>query len=367
MTKEQLNNISFDGCDVKSFEDSIRTNSLLYANYSRFSPDWKQKIVDFISGRKSLPIMYDATFKFVFNPETHRERLADLVSSIIGESIEILEILPNESPYIEGKILVVMDILVRLSDGSIANVEIQKNPYDFAGQRIACYTSDLILRQYSKLKSDLGSSFKYSDMNKIYTIVLYEKTDANFHKYSNQYLHKGKPQFDNDLKLDFIQEYYLIALDIFEKNSYDLINNHYDISDFVNNRLNGWLLFLITDKTEQIDKAIELFPWLKDIYAEIAYYRTNIGGVIDMYSQMIAELDYNSIKYIVDEQKSEIEQQKAQLEEKDNIIAEQGTLLAEKSILLTEKSILLTEKDNHILELSDRIKQLEALIDLYQV
>ncbi len=41
-----------------------------------------------------------------------------------------------------------MDIVVELEDGSIANVEAQKIGYAFPGQRSACYSADLLLRQY---------------------------------------------------------------------------------------------------------------------------------------------------------------------------------------------------------------------------
>ncbi len=44
--------------------------------------------------------------------------------------------------------LLITDIVVELEDGSIANVEMQKIGYLFPGQRCACYSADLLLRQY---------------------------------------------------------------------------------------------------------------------------------------------------------------------------------------------------------------------------
>lgn len=46
---------------------------------------------------------------------------------------------------------------MRMSDGSIANIEIQKVPYDFPAERISCYSADLVLRQYKMLT---GSKMK---------------------------------------------------------------------------------------------------------------------------------------------------------------------------------------------------------------
>ncbi len=47
-----------------------------------------------------------------------------------------------------------MDIVVELSTGSIANVQVQKLGHAFPGQRCACYSADLLLRQYKRVKSE---------------------------------------------------------------------------------------------------------------------------------------------------------------------------------------------------------------------
>jgi hypothetical protein len=47
---------------------------------------------------------------------------------------------------------VIMDMVVRLDDGSITNIEIKKVPYDFPAARITCYSADLVLRQFRMLQ-----------------------------------------------------------------------------------------------------------------------------------------------------------------------------------------------------------------------
>ena len=64
-----------------------------------------------------------------------------------------------------------MDILVQLEDGSLANVEVQKIPYMFPAERMSCYSSDLVLRQYSRVKGEKGKAFTYKDMRPVYTIM----------------------------------------------------------------------------------------------------------------------------------------------------------------------------------------------------
>ena len=46
-----------------------------------------------------------------------------------------------------------MDMIVRLSDGSIANIEVQKIAALFPGERLSCYSADAIMRQYHRLSS----------------------------------------------------------------------------------------------------------------------------------------------------------------------------------------------------------------------
>ena len=339
--KNEKMNIYYTNYSSDTFNTLIKSDTSLHYSYSRFPDEWKRKLEDFMTGKKTLPMLYDATFKFIFDPSKNKERLADLISSIIGEEVEIVEVIPNESFFIEGKTLIIMDILVRLADGSIADVEIQKNPYDFSGERLACYTSDLILRQYSRLKSKHGKDFKYKDMRKVYSIVIYERTNEQFHEYPEVFLHSGKPYFKYELGMDLIQEYHIIALDIFKEFTYHKI--YEDAENKKNDRLVGWLAFLVTESMDEAKKLVKIYPWLEEIYHEIAYYRNNIGGVIDMYSQMIAELDYNSINFIVDEQKAQIEAQKKLLDEKDAQLDEKDAQLDEKDAQLDELRKIIEE------------------------
>lgn len=85
-----------------------------------------------------------------------------------------------------------MDIVVELEDGSIANVEVQKIGYVFPGQRSACYSADLLLRQYKRLKGEKGKKFSYRDIKKVYTIVFFERSTKEFHKHKDLYCHRMK-------------------------------------------------------------------------------------------------------------------------------------------------------------------------------
>ena len=88
--------------------------------------------------------------------------------------------------------------------------------YSFPGQRCACYSSDLLLRQYKRIRLELGKSFTYKEIQKVYTIVLFEKSSAAFHKFSDEiYIHHFEQKSDTGMEMDLLQEYTFICLDIF--------------------------------------------------------------------------------------------------------------------------------------------------------
>ena len=95
--------------------------------------------------------------------------------------------MPNESAQIAAESsLLIMDIVVQFEDGSIANVEVQKIGYLFPGQRSACYSSDLLLRQYKRVRVELGQGFTYRKIQKVYYIVLFEKSYSEFSFFSKE-------------------------------------------------------------------------------------------------------------------------------------------------------------------------------------
>lgn len=60
----------------------------------------------------------------------HQERLSELLSLLIGEEVRVKQELPKESKRLSAEAsLIIMDIIVELEDGSLANVEIQKVGY----------------------------------------------------------------------------------------------------------------------------------------------------------------------------------------------------------------------------------------------
>lgn len=147
--------------------------------------NWKQKqqeeFLDFVTGAKGVKVLYDSFFKEIMNPETVPERLEHFLSLVLKEEVRIKCVLPTDNSRIaDESSLLIMDILIELEDGSLANLEAQKVGYKFPGQRGACYLADLLLRQYKRVRTEKGDAFSYEDIKKVYTLILYEKAARNF-------------------------------------------------------------------------------------------------------------------------------------------------------------------------------------------
>ncbi len=282
----------------------LEASPLLYGNYHSLSSEWQQRFLDFCQGKKSLPLTYDPFFKRIFHPDIHPDRLSRLISSILGISVKVLHLLPNEDSIIEGGTLLIMDLLGELEDGSLIDVEIQKQGYAFLAERISCYSSDLVMRQYARVKGIRGKAFTYRDIKKVYVIVFFEKSTKVFHQIPDACLHYRKTVFDTGLGLELLQEYCLIALDVFRKLPYPKVRDEQS----------AWLSLLTTENPEDAKELISEYPWLREIYEETAMLRQKPEEVLGMFSEALKILDQNTVKYMIEELQKEIE-------EKDAVIA----------------------------------------------
>ena len=358
--------------NVNDLEEAMKQRHL-YADYALLDETWKKRFDDYMTGKKTMPLTYDPFFKCMFHPDRHPDWLSHLLSAIIGEPVTVESVLPSENTAISIDSLLIMDIVVRLSDGSLANVEIQKIPYMFTAERISCYSSDLLMREYSRLKKD--RNFKYSDMKKVYTIVLYEKTEGDFKDPMLQgaYIHHGKTRFDTNLKLNLLQEYFLIALDVFGQNGYtdgknsdaletELIATHSNIpeaglatNNLSTDSLDGWLSILTAETMADVECVIRRYPWSEPIFREMSAYVNNPEEVILMFSEALKIADRNTVKYMIEEL-----QDKATHEAELRKQTEENLKLAEKNQRQTEAELQLSRENEQ--KLQEKIAELQSLL-----
>lgn len=117
----------------------ILESSSAYEQYLNLTGDLQREVFDFVKGDRGLKITYDPFFKHIFDPVLHGDRLSCLLSVIIGQKVTVKQVLPSQSKRMAAEAsLIIMDIVVELESGALANVEIQKVGYHFPGQRSAC-------------------------------------------------------------------------------------------------------------------------------------------------------------------------------------------------------------------------------------
>ncbi len=288
----------------------LTRNPRLNTDYQRLTVDLKNRLVDFLSGTKTLPLTYDPFFKKMFNPDVHPERLEGFISTIIGRKVRIKGVLSQEESLLQGTSLLIMDMIVELEDGSVANVEIQKISYLFPGQRMSCYSADLLLRQYARVKGQKGAGFTYNDLKKVYTIIIFENSPAELKKdyLKDSYVHFGSTRFDSGIAIDLLQDYYLISLDVFAKSYYS--KEKKQIND-----LNGWLALLSTDRVDRLDELVSDYPQMESICRDMASYLDQPEEVIGMFSDALRILDENTVHYMMDEMQKQIDENTRQLDE----------------------------------------------------
>ena len=178
---------------------SIHVSNHLRATFEGWTPEQQEEFLDICTGVKGVKILYDAFFKEIMNPEYTPDRLSSFLSLVLRQKVEILEVLPNDSTRLGSESsLLITDIVVELEDHSIANVEVQKLGYYFPGQRSACYSADLLLRQYKRArdrKKQDGLRFSYRDIQNVYTIILFEQSPNEFHTEELQILDENTVQY----------------------------------------------------------------------------------------------------------------------------------------------------------------------------
>lgn len=334
--------------------------------YLKNNAEWIGRYEDFLKGKRSLPLLYDPFFKKIFNPVEREDRLSELVSCLLGQKVTVLEVFPNEDSQFLG-VMIIMDMVVMMTDGSIANIEIQKISYDFPAERISCYSADLVLRQYKmitgknqeiKQEASMHGSSKpsYKDMRKVHTIILFEDSNKSLISDMDKalYFHVGKTRFNTGVKIELLQDFVLVSLDTFRKYRYsdiregrtEITDYDYDSSQYndelVSEKMKRdrlkFLSLFVAETPQEIDRLIEIFPDLESVRQDINEYLERPGEVLSMFSEALRILDRNTAELMVDRMKDEMETLKAQNEELKLSSEEKDAEIARLKKLLEEQN-----------------------------
>ena len=330
---------------------SKTTSPDTFHNFNIMEESYRQKLLQFLRGKRGLSITYDTVFKYVMMPGGTTDRLEQFLTAILGEAVQIKQILPREgSQLADTSSFIIADIIVSTRDGSIMNVEIQKIGYNFPGERASCYTADMIMRQYNYLKSR-NQNFTYRDMKPVYLIVFMEHSPALF-KTTDQYIHKKCSYFNTDIKLNLLENIIFISLDTF----HDLVQN-------INTTQDAWLEFLTEDNPEKIVRFVNQFPEFLPCYQDLISFRKKPEELIHMFSDALRELDKNTERYMVEELNKEVadlkEEATALKEETTSLKEETTSLKKQTATLKNETTMLKKELDKRANELNQQAENLQ--------
>lgn len=140
--------------------------------------------------------------------------------------------------------------------------------------------------------------------------------------------------------MELLQEYYLIALDVFRNFPYPKDKNEQT----------AWLSLLVTEDLKEAETLINRYPWLREIYEEIAMLRQKPEEVLGMFSEALRILDQNTVKYMIEELQKQLEDEKI---EKAATIKEKEAAIKAKD---AEKAAAIKAKDAEIAELKKRLE-----------
>ena len=133
---------------------------------------------------------------------------------------------------------------------------------------------------------------------------------------------------------------FFISLDIFLKK-----HQNGDIST----ELDAWLTFLSTEEPDEIMRLCDAFLFFRDIYRHIYEICQNTEDVMGIFSEALAELDRNTVDYMIDKLKRSNEQLQVENEQ----------LQVENERLQGEKERLQAEME----QLQDQITQRQEELD----
>ena len=338
----------------------IYTNPRMQQLFESWTVLQQKEFLDFCSGARGIKVLYDSFFKEVMNPEYDPARLESFLTALLNRKVRIKEVLPNDSTRLSDESsLLITDIIVELEDGTLANIEVQKIGYAFPGARCACYSSDMLLRQYKRVRQRSidpvtgRDTFSYRNISKVYLIVLYEKSPDELKKCPDHWIHRSKVSFDSGLSMDLLQDYIFISLDIFRSKMHN---------KKVTTLLEAWMIFLSIDDPDEIIRLITSFPQFKPMYETLYQMCRNVENIMGFFSEELREMDRNTVRYMIDELQKEVDVQNATIAENTAVIAEMNAAIAEKESLIAEKDSALAEKDSALAEKDSALAEKDSAL-----
>ncbi len=155
------------------------------------------------------------------------------------------------------------------------------------------------------------------DIKSVYNIVLFESSPEEFHEFPNVYIHRSEQKCDTGIKIELLQKYVFIPIDIFKKTQHN---------KNITGKLNAWLMFFSAEEPEEIVKLIQAYPQFKPMYEEV--YEMCRNTVQLMIDEMQEDLEQKKVELEkqnkeLEKRNKEVEKQKAEIEQQKNVAERQ--------------------------------------------
>lgn len=327
--------------DTITLRERIKKDQEFHKKWKQLTPGAQQELLEIEAGIRVPNFLNDAIFKKIFDPDEYSERLSRFISAILGKKVRVLHSLKNEgrphSVYSKG---IILDLVVQFEDGSIGNVEIQRYDIDFPSKRAACYSADLVTRQYAVRKDEKKSETDYDQIQPVYTIIIFEKSPASF-KVSDQYHHHFEQHSNTGVELELLQYYEYICLDAFKKEK-----------PHVAGELEKWLHFLTISDMETMRRFLHEEPSFQDVYHCAIMMTRDRKELMEIMSDFFEKEDIVASLNRTNE--SRIKRLEKELEKKNWELLE---LENTKNSELTAKDSQLREQEMLIKELKRQLKK----------
>ena len=304
-TRMRLNKELCPGFDTREDVAAyLKSNDELWQKFNRLPVEFRENFIGYCLGEHGWAVTNDPVFKKIFDPEAHKERVESLLSALLQKPVKIADRLPLEGErLVEKGSYIVMDMVVQLEDESYADLEMQKIGYKFPLERSDCYGADLIMRQYTRLRSRQkeDTPFNFKNMRKVYCIVLMEQSPKGFlatvdtPESENEaghsrppYVHRRWMRFDTGIFRENrgLHEDVFICLDIFRQ---DIHNTDED-----SRMLGAWLTFLSATDAAAVMKLVTEYPEFWEIYQEIAEFAKKPEALMGIFSEELRIMDRNT-------------------------------------------------------------------------
>lgn len=304
--------------------ERVKMDKELFYLWSRLSPQTQKELQEVDAGIRVPDLLNDTVFKTIFDPDENGEQLSRFISAILGKKVKVLHSLKNEgrhhSMYSKG---IVMDLVVQFENGSVGNVEIQRYGIRFPSKRAACYSADLVTRQYAVEKGEPKSEVDFERIQPVYTIIIFENSPMEFTQ-SGKYHHHFQQTSNSGVEQELLQYYDYICLDIFKEQK-----------PHIAGELERWLNFLTIDQVEEMEKFLAKNSSFQDVYSRVILITKDREELMELMTDfferedIIASLNKTN-QSKVERLEKELEEQKRENEEQKKLIRELRKRLEER-------------------------------------